>query len=67
MTGEKNYELTTKALTGAFTVACFAIWAVKNFKEVVAEVKDTQPDEAIGIVTLAATVELPKLWAAFQG
>jgi hypothetical protein len=66
MAGEYKYHLVTKMATGVFSVLAFGIWATRNFKGVMAQVKDTQPDEAIGLVTLAATQELPKLWKAFQ-
>lgn len=66
MSGTYKYELVTKAVTGAFGVLAFGIWAVKNAKAIITEVQDTQADEAIGLVTLAATQELPKLWTVFQ-
>jgi hypothetical protein len=55
-----------KAASGIFGVLAFGIWAAKNFNGIMTEIKDTQPDEAIGLITVAATQELPKLWAAFQ-
>jgi hypothetical protein len=66
MTGAHNYQLVTKAATGIFGVLAFGIWASKNFKSILAQIQDTQADEAVGLITLAATQELPKLWAAFQ-
>lgn len=66
MTGEYKYHIATKMVTGAFSVLAFGVWATKNFKGMLLQLKDTQPDEAIGLVTLAATQELPKLWKAFQ-
>ena len=66
MSGQYNYELVKKAVTGVFGVVSFGVWIAKNFKGVMTEAQDSQPDEIIGLVTQCATVELPKLWNAFQ-
>jgi len=66
MTGQYKYNLVTNTCTSLFTIAAFGVWAFKNYKGIIAQISDTQPDEFVGLITLAATQELPKVWAAFQ-
>jgi hypothetical protein len=66
MSGNYKYDLVVKGATGVFGVLAFGIWAAKNFKGIMTEIQDTQADEAIGLLTVCATQELPKLWSAFQ-
>jgi len=66
MTGSHGYSLVQKAVSGALLAATFAVWAAKNGRGILAQLKDTQPDEFVGLVTKAATEDLPKLWSAVQ-
>lgn len=66
MSGKVGYQLVTKASVGIFGVLCFGVWAAKNIKGVIVEIQDTQPDEFVGLITLAVVTELPKLFAAFN-
>jgi hypothetical protein len=66
MTGEFKFDLVTKAAVGAFSVVAFGIWIAKNMSGITKQIGDAQADELIGLVTISATQELPKLWQAWQ-
>jgi hypothetical protein len=66
MSGKFNYALVTKATIGLFGVIEFGIWTAKNFSAIMAEVQDTQTDEAIVLLKDIVTVQFPKVWETIR-
>ena len=66
MPSEYKFDLVTKAAVGVFSVVAFGIWVAKNMSGITKQIGDAQADELVGLVTVAATQEIPKVWAAWQ-